>query len=526
MSLQKAFLKLPLRAEKEDESLLVETFVDAGMLFTLLSNTDHQMLYGRRGTGKTHALKYLAEDIRRNRGEVSLYVDVRTMGSSGGVYNDADQSLAERATRLLLDLLGEVNNQLADFALGDSELQKQSAPELMARLDALADEAARVHVVGTVERELKVTEKDSQKMGMRAGVEYPVKVTAEMSSEASHSSGVEAKRVEKGQEEHRVHFGGASGRLKDVVAALPKKRLWLIIDEWSVIPRDLQPYLADFLRHCVLPVNGLTVKIGAIEQRSRMRVVTTAPDYIGLEVGADLSANLDLDDFMVFNNDANRAKTFMRDLLFRHVRAVFEAEGFQGPPNNADDMLAAAFTQSNAFAEFVRAAEGVPRDAFNILGLAVQKAGEDKISVQHIRTAARSWYQRDKLNAASASKNAADLLKWIISEVIGNRNARAFLLEQGKDHQLIGILYDARVLHVLKRGVHGGDVAGVRFNAYALDYGCYVDLIATVKAPRGLFVVDDEDGHDQWVEVPQDDYRSIRRAILDLDVFDRSQRFT
>jgi hypothetical protein len=525
MSLQKAFLKLPLRAEKEDESLLVETFVDAGMLFTLLSSVDHQILYGRRGTGKTHALKYVAEDIRRNRGEVSLYIDVRTIGSSGGVYNDADQSLAERATRLLIDLLGEMNNQLSELALGETELQKQCAPELMARLNAFVDEAARVHVVGTVEREIKVTEKDTQKAGMRAGAEYPLKVTGEMSSEASHSSGVEARRVEKGEEKHRVHFGGVSTRLRDVVGALPKKRLWLFIDEWSVIPRDLQPYLGDFLRHCVLPVPGVTLKIGAIEQRSRMRVVTEAPDYIGMEVGADVSANLDLDDFMVFNNDAERAKTFMRDLLFRHVRAVFEAEGYLNPPANADEMLAAAFTQSNAFAEFVRAAEGVPRDAFNILGLAVQKAGADKLSVQHIRTAARSWYQRDKFSSVSASQNAGNLLKWIVSEVIGNRNARAFLLEQGKDHSLIGILYDARVLHVLKRGVHGGDVAGVRFNAYALDYGCYVDLITTSKAPRGLFVVEDEDGQEQWVEVPQDDYRSIRRAILDLDVFDRSQRF-
>lgn len=30
----------------------------------------------------------------------------------------------------------------------------------------------------------------------------------------------------------------------------------IILDEWSVIPRDLQPYLADFLRRCVLPVKG------------------------------------------------------------------------------------------------------------------------------------------------------------------------------------------------------------------------------------------------------------------------------
>jgi len=169
----------------------------------------------------------------------------------------------------------------------------------------------------------------------------------------------------------------------------------------------------------------------------------------------------------------------------------------------------------------LRAAEGVPRDAVNILGLAIQKAGDSKISVSHIRTAARVWYQRDKLTSVNANDFASGLLKWIISEVIGTRHARAFLLEQGKDHPVIGMLYDARVLHVLKRGVHGGDIAGVRFDAYALDYGCYVDLIATVNSPQGLFEVIDKQGEQRFVDVPQDDYRSIRRAILDLNRFDR-----
>jgi hypothetical protein len=40
----------------------------------------------------------------------------------------------------------------------------------------------------------------------------------------------------------------------------------------------------------------------------------------------------------------------------------------------------------------------------------------------------------------------------------------------------------------------------------------------------GLFAIIDENGREQFVEVPQDDYRSIRRATLDLDAFDRYLR--
>lgn len=44
-------------------------------------------LSGRRGTGKTHALSYLEAQIRE-RGDVAVYVDMRTIGSTGGIYGD------------------------------------------------------------------------------------------------------------------------------------------------------------------------------------------------------------------------------------------------------------------------------------------------------------------------------------------------------------------------------------------------------------------------------------------------------
>lgn len=58
---KKVLLLLPKRAETSERSALVETFVDSGSLLTLLSSKDHQIIYGRRGTGKTHALLYLHE---------------------------------------------------------------------------------------------------------------------------------------------------------------------------------------------------------------------------------------------------------------------------------------------------------------------------------------------------------------------------------------------------------------------------------------------------------------------------------
>lgn len=50
-----------------------------------------------------------------------------------------------------------------------------------------------------------------------------------------------------------------------------------------------------------------------------------------------------------------------------------------------------------------------------------------------------------------------------------------------------------------------------RYDVYKIDYGCYVDLISTSRAPVGLLAGTDDGA---FVDVPPDDYRSIRRAIL------------
>jgi Cdc6-like AAA superfamily ATPase len=109
-AINKAFIGFAKRAEKIDKESLVESFVNVGPLIDVLSTIDNQVLYGRRGTGKTHALVYLAESVKR-KGDLSVYLDLRTIGSTGGIYSDQQIPIAERATRLLMDTLGSLHDE-------------------------------------------------------------------------------------------------------------------------------------------------------------------------------------------------------------------------------------------------------------------------------------------------------------------------------------------------------------------------------------------------------------------------------
>jgi hypothetical protein len=221
-----------------------------------------------------------------------------------------------------------------------------------------------------------------------------------------------------------------------------------------------------------------------------------------------MTADINLDDFVVYDVDQSKAISFFRSLIFRHYKV---SERAVDEINDPEALISAVFTQFPVFQEFVRAVEGVPRDALNLAATVARIAYGRRISVDDVRRAAREWYQQDKMSATKSNPRLAQLLNYVISEVIENRRTRAFLLQSGGTPAEIDFLYDARLLHILKKSISSNDEPGKRYDAYKIDYGCYVDLITTSKAPQGLFPGNDQD---TFVHVPPDDYRSIRRAIL------------
>lgn len=514
--LSKLLINLSKRAEKNDTQVLVDSFVDVGPLSTVLTTTDNQILYGRRGTGKTHAMAYVS-GLVREKGDIPVYVDLRQIGSTGGLYSDGTIPLSERATRLLIDVLTALHAGLLQAVLDDSYALNLSIVGPL--LDDLADAITEVSVKGPIREELafETATRETDKANLKLGIS-PKGLEASVASEGSSEATVSEARkvVHEGTVEHRVHFGRLGVALQKLTGAIDDKRIWLMLDEWSVVPLQLQPYLADLLRRAVFPANSISVKIGAIERRSRFQLQLPNSDYVGIELGGDASADLNMDDFMLFDNDEDKAVGFFRSLIYRHVKALSDEHGIK-IPRDSNELIQAAFTQENVFREFVRAAEGIPRDAFYILSLAAQKDFGKAISMETIRRCSKTWYQRDKETAVSANSNALTLLHWIIDSVIGHRRARAFLLKRGTSHDLVDSLFDSRVLHLLKRNISAHDQPGVRYDVYKIDYGCYVDLLSTARSPQGLLNLD----AGGYSEVPPDDYRAIRRAILDLDEFEK-----
>lgn len=520
--INRALNLVPRRAEQRQVEELRETFVDSGIAVALES-VDHQVLYGRRGTGKTHALRYLETEVR-DGGDLAFYADLRTVGSPEGLFADDVVPGTERAARLLVDLLTQFHDALVEAALEHDELLDDG--QFLDKLDALATAIGTVRVTGEVEVEREDERKQAEAERGSAALKLGAKpeVSLEVGGDASSEARQATRTTRRGEERISLNFTDVARALRDLGDALDGRRAWMFLDEWSSVPADTQPYLAEFLLRCVLPLQRFTVKIAAIEQQTRFRVEENGRT-IGFELGADVAANVDLDEFMVFEQNQERAREFFRGLLFKHLtRGVAEHDKVPEIARE-NDVIRIGFTERRAFDELVRAAEGVPRDAINIAAKAAIRARDRKISVADVRFAAQAWFQTDKAAALASRPETLRLLNWIIDKVIREKRARGFLVNQRSSRApLLMALFDARVLHLARKGYSGQDEPGERFDVYLIDYGAYVDLINTKNEPQGALPFESEDdGEAEYVEVPPQDLRAIRRAILDLDEFEASQ---
>ncbi|ELS9243396.1 hypothetical protein R6I31_000062 [Vibrio cholerae] len=506
-SLSEILVTMPRRAERKPDDYLVKSFVHVGSVFSLFSCAENQIIYGRRGTGKTHLLRYLKNDIQ-NQGILTVSLDMRTMGSTGGMYSDANLSLSERASRLLSDTLCEVREQILDESYNND---KCDLSVLVPLLDSFVEEATNLTVQGQFEIETSFSNSFSQDStsGLNATLSTTPKLGASYSDRTQENCSDSSTTRESGKRTLRIHFGALSKILTRIVKNLPEKCLYLLIDEWSEIPLDLQPYLADMLRRIVFSIPSVTVKIAAITHRSNFRSCNDSGEFVGLEVASDASTSINLDQFMVFDSDSQKSVQFFKNLIYKHVQA---SDKCGVVPDNVESFISQVFTNKPALEEFTRASEGVPRDAIHIISQASLYADGRKIGVTGIRNAARHWYTTSKSKDINSRKEAVKLLEWIVSAVIADKKTRAFLVQSDTDDALIDFLFDARVIHLIKQGVSVSTIQSQKFNLYSLDYGCYAHLINTKDEPKGLLCDDSS-----YITVPRIDNMYNRNSILDLE---------
>lgn len=498
------------RSERqEDIQKLLDTFVDVGII-PEFENNNNQIFYGRRGTGKTHVLKVLSEKLKKDRKNTVLYIDARMLGSTAQ-FSDPTLGLPRRCMAVYRDVYVMIYNALIEHMIKETDgIDEAVVKELDELLFLVVNP---VHSFYKEKSEVKKEISASKESAIDLFAQSTGDLGVSLMSKANHSTKHGDKSTYRVETEDKIVFPEIGGRLRNLLDKV-NTHLFILFDEWSSLPFDLQPYLAEFFKRSMFPIPRVVLKIASLEYRSSFS--TESPSgRIGFELGADIATAPDLDEHFVYDRNPVEITRIYADILFKHIESELPKNYLQENFNVADgqQLCKIAFTEIPTFQEIARAAEGVIRDLINIFTKAylhARRRGSKHIDKQSVSEAAREWFEQDKFPHLPLELQT--VLRRIVDEVIGQRKARSFLLPRHLErNRIIQQLFDYRIIHLMLRGYADKENPGVRYNIYTIDYGTYVDLMNTSKEPQ----LDMLTNMGKDVVVPFDDKRSIRRIILD-----------
>ena len=127
------------RSERQESAQkLVDTYVEVG-LKPQLNNLNHQIFYGRRGTGKTHVMKVLEAELTTIPKNTVVYIDCRTLGSTTQ-FSNSDASINVRCLALFRDFLNSIYHGLLEHIVENPSMRANEALQEADRLVSLINQ--------------------------------------------------------------------------------------------------------------------------------------------------------------------------------------------------------------------------------------------------------------------------------------------------------------------------------------------------------------------------------------------------
>lgn len=470
-SIKTAIQNIARRAERIDSQGAVESFYDCNII-SHLDNFNHQIIQGRRGTGKTHTLFVLKHKLESEKCHC-IYFDCKTAGSAATI-SDKQFPEKHRAIQLIRDFLFDFHRDLTNY-FGDSEndISIHNCSEITVLLKILRSECyAKDDTINNYERieSNTLTQSETIRGGVSlsfsstptAGLEYNEDIQEGRKSEAEHKTS--------GTSYNKIVFPNIFRCIKRL-SEITGKDFVILIDEWSNVPIDIQPHFAEFLRHCFIPNPHTTIKIAVVRGRAQYCIRDKGIIY-GLEIGPDINVAMDLDDLYMCDRNPAKVYSNLYKILWKHLRA----SGVIGNMSDAD-FRATLFQDLESSVLLVRASEGNPRDFITIMDhciIDMDGLGDSSgwINSETVYNAANEWYRIEKEHALTQKQKK--FLSELTTYVVSKNHTRGFIIEETLlEHPAIKSLIDTRVLHVAQTGRRFSVIDKEDMAILVLDFGTY-----------------------------------------------------
>jgi hypothetical protein len=425
-------------------------YVDVGNNLARLGAAQHQVIFGRRGSGKSCLLVE--------------YLKTAPRGEATPIYVLADEFKRLAYPDILIRLLVEILEALSRSRPWYRRLlPRRDATRLAAKeLRALLDVAEESDV--SEGRELRSS--DEASATVQGGTFGKAKLGVTTEDTRSRRARFRERKIDS-LERHLRDY-------KDGIVQLTKEwrgnRGCVLVDDFYLIPREWQADVIDYL-HRLLRDTDVYLKVATI--RHRTTLVKTQPQTVGVELAQDVEEiNLDLT-----LEDLDETQEF----LSRMLSSMAERAGV----TNVLELF-----NPEALQALTLASGGVPRDFLTIFVHAVDAAqteGKPRwVTPKHIYKGASRLSYQTKIrhlredadgDAGGLERVLVDLMQFCLKE----KKKTGFLVSQDeaqrhvREHELILQLMDFKLIHVVEPDTSAASGRPGRYEAYTLDFSLFME---------------------------------------------------
>ena len=407
-----------------------------------LFRKENQVVFGRRGTGKTTLFKaftYYVNNIKstkeKNLGCWYTRLDV-AIPSNTEVKVEKIDDVALFCIKIFLKSFVDYLYEEYDRFEKNKKLNKIEKEELSSILLNLSEIIE--HGTATTE---EVTGSQSISTITTSNVEGNVALNSpnQLKSTLKDLFSLGFKKKKKKQniiaakEEKKVVYRIDLNEIKTLINMFLEKAhyrtFYICIDEFALIDRDLpftiQPTVAQLIKELFFDSSIIVIKIASVWNKSRMQHRQLGGIREGIELGQDIFTNKDLDLDIMFEYDNEQAVKFFKEYLFNTI-TLNEPVSEKERQNLPDYIIDTLFSQ-DSFKYLVCGSQGVPRIFCTLLLDCLKSLPKDtngKITVEVVFNSIKNnYYHEVRQSVPTELKICKE-----IENYVSNTHSRFFLL--------------------------------------------------------------------------------------------------
>jgi len=441
----------------------------------------HNIVFGRRGSGKSSLLRKVAADLTIDRRPIA-FVDMETF--KGHSYPDVLISVLIKSLQEFNTWLGEAAvtpatkvsfwKKLFGTTPNRPPFNKAKTGNLTRELGSvIRDLEGQLRAPESSQNQVKQVHSNEQSEDVEAGVSAGFSGIGAEAKVNANDKQIETIEVSSAYISHKVEYLHQNilkfQNFFKELSRISDGSSFLILDDLYHIRKSDQAKVIDYF-HRIAKGNGLWLKIGTIKHRSQWYQHSDPP--IGMKLGDDakeINLDISLEKFEI-------ARTFLRSILTNLMTETH--------PLTIKDLM-----NPTAIDRLIIASGGVTRDFIGIFSGSVSQARNrgaahhrgPKIGAEDVNLATGDYdpikREEFKLDADSDRVVLEEAFQKVVVFCTQKSKCNVFLISQkltGETRDAIDQLIDLRLIHpvksrvTLKRGAEGK-----LFEAYMLDLSQY-----------------------------------------------------